>query len=172
MPSTSRLLAVAVALAAVGAYGTLKSSADAGTGPAAIRITDRQYSYTRVDVGVPGRSPGDQEIIYDRLYNRKITSKSIGSARFLCTFTTGITRMCTASVNLPKGELIATGTVRFRQFYDLAVVGGTGLYDNAPRHTDNHPHDPAPKADQGAALLPAHRLTRKADRCARGVLCV
>jgi hypothetical protein len=131
MPSTSRLLAVAVALTAVGAYGTLKSSADAGTGPAAIRITDRQYSYTRVDVGARGRSPGDQEIIYDRLYNRKITSKSIGSARFLCTFTTGITRMCTASVNLPKGELIATGTVRFRQFYDLAVVGGTGLYDNA-----------------------------------------
>jgi hypothetical protein len=131
MPSTSRLLAVAVALAALGAYGTLKSSADAGTGPATIRVTDRQYSYTRVDVGVPGRSPGDQEIIYDRVYNRRITSKSIGSARFICTFTTGITRMCTASVNLPKGQLIATGSVRFRQFYDLAVVGGTGLYDNA-----------------------------------------
>jgi hypothetical protein len=131
MPSTSRLLAVAAALAALGAYGTLKSSADAGTGPASIRITDRQFSYTRVDVGVSGRSPGDQEIIFDRLFNRKITSKSIGTARFICTFMTGITRLCTATVNLPNGELVATGTVHFRQFYDLAIVGGTGLYDNA-----------------------------------------
>jgi hypothetical protein len=131
MPSTSRLLAVAAVLAALGAYGTLKSSADAGTGPAAIRITDRQFDYTRVDVGARGRSPGDQEIIFDRLFNKRITSKSIGSARFICTFTNGITRMCTATVSLPKGELVATGTVHFRQFYDLAVVGGTGLYDNA-----------------------------------------
>ncbi len=131
MPSTSRLLAVAAALAALGAYGTLKSSAGAGTGPATIKITDRQFSYTRVDVGAHGLSPGDQEIIFDRLFNRRITTKSIGTARFICTFTTGITRMCIATVNLPKGELVATGTVRFRQFYDLAVVGGTGLYDNA-----------------------------------------
>jgi len=39
--------------------------------------------------------------------------------------------MCTATVSLPKGELVATGRVRFRQFYDLAIVGGTRLYDDA-----------------------------------------
>jgi hypothetical protein len=129
MPSTSRLLIPAALLACVAVYGSLKSSA--ATGPEFIRITDRQFSYTRVDTGAPGRSPGDQEIIYDRLFNRKITLKPIGSARFLCTFATTRTRVCTATFNLPKGELVATGTVRFRQFYDLAIVGGTDLYNDA-----------------------------------------
>ncbi len=118
MLSTSRLLTAAVILGGLVAYGSLNSNA--ATGPEFIRITDRQFSYKRVDVGAPGRSPGDQEIIYDKLFNRKITPEPIGSAQFLCTFTVGNTRMCTATVSLPKGELVATGRVRFRQFYDLA----------------------------------------------------
>ena len=129
MLSTSRLLTAAVILGGLVAYGSLNSNA--ATGPEFIRITDRQFSYKRVDVGAPGRSPGDQEIIYDKLFNRKITPEPIGSAQFLCTFTVGNTRMCTATVSLPKGELVATGRVRFRQFYDLAIVGGTRLYDDA-----------------------------------------
>ena len=129
MPSTHRLLLVGALLAGLAVYGSLKSSA--ATGPEFIRITDRQFRYTRVNLGAPGRSPGDQEIIFDRLFNRKITSKPIGAARFICTFTTRRMRICTATFTLPRGELVATGTVRFRQFYDLAIVGGTGLYDDA-----------------------------------------
>jgi len=129
MSTTSRLLTAAVILGGLVAYGSLNSNA--ATGPEFIRITDRQFSYKRVDVGAPGRSPGDQEIVYDKLFNRKITPKPIGSAQFLCTFTVGNTRMCTATFSLPKGELVATGRVRFRQFYDLAIVGGTRLYDDA-----------------------------------------
>jgi hypothetical protein len=118
-------------LAGVGlvAYGGLNSNA--ATGPEFIRISDRQFTYSYVDNGVRGHSPGDQEIIFDKLFNRRITPKPIGSARFLCTFTTGRTRTCIATFDLPKGEVVATGTVRFRQFYDLAITGGTGLYDNA-----------------------------------------
>jgi hypothetical protein len=129
MPSTSRLLAVAALLAGVAVCGSLKSNA--ATGPEFIRITDRQFAYTRIDAGVRGRSPGDQEIIFDKLFNRRITPKSIGSARFICTFTARRTRICTATFSLPKGELVATGTVRFREFYDMAIVGGTGLYNDA-----------------------------------------
>jgi hypothetical protein len=132
MPKTTRLLVGAALLAGVAApavYGSLNSNA--ATGPEFIRITDRQFSYTRVDNGSPGLSPGDQEIIFDKLFNRHITPKPIGSGRFLCTFTTGRTRTCVATFDLPKGEVVATGTVRYRQFYDLAIVGGTGLYDNA-----------------------------------------
>jgi hypothetical protein len=132
MPRTSRLLVGAALLAGVTApavYASLNSSA--ATGPEFIRISDRQFGYTRVDNGPPGRSPGDQEIIFDKLFNRKITSRPIGSGRFLCTFTTGATRTCIATFDLPKGEVVATGTVRYRQFYDLAITGGTGLYDNA-----------------------------------------
>jgi hypothetical protein len=129
MPSTSRLLIVAALLAGLAVYGSLKSSA--ATGPEFIRITDRQFGYTRINVGRPTRGPGDQEIIFDKLFNRRITRKAIGTARFICTFTARRMRICTATFNLPKGELVATGTVRFRQFYDLAIVGGTGLYDDA-----------------------------------------
>ena len=43
----------------------------------------------------------------------------------------GNTRTCIATISLPKGELVASGTVRYRQFYDLAIVGGTRLYDDA-----------------------------------------
>jgi hypothetical protein len=131
MPMTSRLLIGAALLVGVGsaAYGGLDSRA--ATGPEFIRISDRQFAYSRVDNGVRGRSPGDQEIIFDKLFNRRITPKPIGSARFLCTFTTGRTRTCIATFDLPKGEVVAAGTVRYRQFYDLAITGGTGLYDNA-----------------------------------------
>ena len=78
MSTTSRLLTAAVILGGLVAYGSLNSNA--ATGPEFIRITDRQFSYKRVDVGAPGRSPGDQEIVYDKLFNRKITPKPIGSA--------------------------------------------------------------------------------------------
>jgi hypothetical protein len=129
MPSTARLLTVAALLGGLAVYASMSSIA--ATGPDFIRITGRQFGYTRVDVGPRGVSPGDQEIIFDKIFNRKITSKPIGTARFLCTFTNGRTRVCMAIVNLPKGELVASGTVRFRQFYDLAITGGTGLYNNA-----------------------------------------
>jgi len=62
MPSTSRLLTAAVILGGLIAYGSLQSNA--ATGPEFIRITDRQFSYKRVDIGARGVSPGDQEIIY------------------------------------------------------------------------------------------------------------
>jgi hypothetical protein len=39
--------------------------------------------------------------------------------------------MCTLSVSLPRGEIVATGRVRYRQFYELAITGGTRLYDDA-----------------------------------------
>jgi hypothetical protein len=132
MPSTSRLLlgaALLAGVAGVAVYGSLDSHA--ATGPEFIRISDRQFGYTRVDVGRRGLSPGDQEIVFDKLFNRRITRKAIGTARFVCTFTLGRTRVCTGTINLPKGEVVVTGTVRFRRFYALAIVGGTGLYDNA-----------------------------------------
>jgi hypothetical protein len=131
MPSFSRVLVVAAVLSVLGAIVGLKSTAGRGTGPATIRIVDRQFSYTRVDIGRRGLTPGDTEIITTRLFNRKITKKPIGSGRFVCTFTNGLNRTCIATISLPKGQLVASGDFRFRQFYDLAVTGGTGLYDNA-----------------------------------------
>jgi hypothetical protein len=124
-----RLLAIAAALAAAGAFIGWTSAAS--TGPATVRVIDRQFAYTRVDLGRHGLSPGDSEVITTRIFNRKVTTKPIGSGRFICTFTNGLNRTCIVTVTLPRGQLVASGGVRYRQFYELAVVGGTGLYDNA-----------------------------------------
>ena len=32
---------------------------------------------------------------------------------------------------LPKGSLVVTGAIESRLLYEIAIVGGTGLYDNA-----------------------------------------
>ncbi|HWH55588.1 MAG TPA: hypothetical protein VNT04_08435 [Gaiellaceae bacterium] len=129
MRRSFRILAAAGALAILA--GVVGWTSAAGTGPATIRIVERQFGYTRVDVGRHGLSPGDSEIITSRLFNKRVTQKPIGSGRFICTFTNGLNRTCIATIGLPKGQLVATGAVRFREFYNLAVVGGTGLYDNA-----------------------------------------
>ena len=109
-----------------------EGSSEAGTGPATIRITDSQVKVTRVDVGVRGTSPGDTEVIRQRLFNRRLTTRSIGRAELVCTFVDSRrARVCRGTYFLPRGKLVVGGSLQFRQFYDLAIVGGTGLYDNA-----------------------------------------
>jgi hypothetical protein len=104
---------------------------EAATGPATIRITDRQTSFERADVGPRGRSPGDVEITNSLVYNRRITPQPLGHFECICTYTVGINRNCSGTIFLPRGKLMVGGTLRFRQFYELAIVGGTGLYNNA-----------------------------------------
>jgi hypothetical protein len=102
----------------------------AATGPAKITITNRQVSETRVDVGRRGKSPGDMEIIRQRLFDR--TGKLIGRAELMCTFVDSRrSRICRGTYFMPKGKLVVGGSLLFRQYYDLAVTGGIGLYDNA-----------------------------------------
>ncbi len=121
------LVVLAVALA------TLREGrSDAATGPAQIRITDRELRVTRVAIGTKGTSPGDLEIVAQQLYNARVTSRSIGRADLVCTFIgTGRSRICRGTYALPRGKIVVGGSLEFRQFYDLAVLGGTGLYDNA-----------------------------------------
>lgn len=103
----------------------------AETGPALIRITSTQVSYARIDVGRRGRGIGDMEILTQRLYNRRITPKAIGRAETVCTFGFRSSRSCRTTYVLPRGSLMVGGSVRFREIYELAILGGTGLYNNA-----------------------------------------
>ena len=104
----------------------------AATGPATIRITNSEISVTRVDVGAKGKSPGDMEIIRQRLFNRRVTQQPIGTADLVCTFVDSRRlRVCRGTYLLPKGKLVVGGSLSYRQFYDLAVLGGTGMFDNA-----------------------------------------
>jgi hypothetical protein len=102
----------------------------ASTGPATIRITNKEVSVARVDVGRRGKSPGDMEIIRQQLYDR--SPRLIGRAELVCTFVDSRrSRVCRGTYFLPRGKLVVGGSLLFRQFYDMAVTGGTGLYDNA-----------------------------------------
>lgn len=104
----------------------------ASTGPATIRITNIEDTVVRVDVGVKGKSPGDMEVIRQRLYNARLTTRSIGRSELLCTFVDRRrSRICRGTYVLPRGRIVVGGSLLYRQFYELAVLGGTGLYDNA-----------------------------------------
>jgi hypothetical protein len=106
-------------------------TSSAVTGPATIRITSREISRAHVDAGRPGHGAGDMEVVRQNLFNRRIRAKPIGHAESVCTFTTARTRMCTVTVFLPKGRLVAGGSIQYQELYELAVLGGTRLYDNA-----------------------------------------
>ena len=125
-----RMLALAGAMA-LGAALFETWDSEAVTGPATIRISDRQTSFERVDIGRPGRSAGDMEVVNSLVFNRRITPRALGHAEFICTYTVGLNRACRGTVFMPRGKLVVGGTMRYRQFYELAILGGTGVYDNA-----------------------------------------
>ena len=118
-------------IVAVLAVGPWQSHSAAGTGPATIRINDRELKVTRVDLGAKGVSPGDIEVVRARLLERG-TRTVIGRSELVCSFVDEVrSRVCRGTYILPKGKIVVGGSLLYRQFYDLAVVGGTGLYDNA-----------------------------------------
>jgi hypothetical protein len=90
-----------------------------------------KVKYARVDIGRRGTSPGDIEVISQSLFNRRVTTKSIGHSDLVCTFIDTRARSCRGTYFLPRGKIMVGGSLRFRQFYELAVLGGTGLYNNA-----------------------------------------
>jgi hypothetical protein len=112
-------LIVAAAFAAMGGRGL------ASTGPGTISITDRQLSDHRLGSGI-----GAREIVQTILYQRG-TGHRIGGGSLVCTFVTPTQRNCSGTYTLPRGTIVASGALSTRLLYELAIVGGTGLYDNA-----------------------------------------
>jgi hypothetical protein len=108
----------------------LAATAAGATPPAQIRITDVQASYRYVHSTGDGPA-GAQEIVRQRLYNPRISGKQIGHADLLCTYLDAQARTCTGTYALPRGSLVVEGVIQSRLLYEIAVIGGTGLYDNA-----------------------------------------
>lgn len=120
------------ALAGALVFLPARHGSEAATGPATIRITDRELAVYRADVGPKGTSPGDVEVVRQRLFNARISSAQLGRAELVCTFVNdGRERVCRATYFLPRGTIVVGGSLQYRQFYELAILGGTGLYDNA-----------------------------------------
>lgn len=101
------------------------------TTPATIKITDVAKEYRHLDQGPPGSGVGDVEIIDAALYNASITKRAIGRGQLMCTFLDRRSRDCSGTFFLPRGKLVVAGVVSTRLFYEVAVIGGTGLYANA-----------------------------------------
>jgi len=74
---------------------------------------------------------GTVEVITQQLYNPSLSRNPIGRSVITCTFVDARNRTCVATYLLPKGALVATGAVQSRLFFEIPIVGGTGLYDNA-----------------------------------------
>src|SRR6266540_5960070 len=98
--------------------------------PGTIRVSTRTVAKRFLDRGSRGRCPGDVLIMRQLLYNRGITPKPIGHSDLACTYTAPFARLCSGTFTFPKGKIVVSGSATYRQFCELAVIGGTGLYDN------------------------------------------
>ena len=127
MPAKLFIAALLAFAAAAIAFGP----ASAETGPALIRIAAADANIALIDNGRRGRGIGDVEMISQRLFNRRITLRPIGRAHTECTLSFNQMRLCRTTYTLPRGKIVASGSLRYRQIYELAIVGGTGLYNNA-----------------------------------------
>ncbi len=129
-------MAAGVRIAVLGGMVLLAVSAPAAgaptiTGPGVIRVTDRQTDYRLTDGGQRGHGAGDMEIIRVALYNQAVRERPIGHGELVCTFTSDRARNCNGTYFLPKGKIVVGGVIGSRLLFEVAVLGGTGLYDNA-----------------------------------------
>ena len=115
------LAALAAALAAEATHEA--------TGPATVRLTDRQLTLTRVSGGNGG--VGDVEIARFTLYAPESSTRPIGHAILSCTFVSKAERSCNGTYVVPSGMILTAGVLTTRLLYSAAIVGGTGLYNNA-----------------------------------------
>jgi len=101
------------------------------TGPGTIRVTDKLVKEIHVDGGHRGHGAGDLDFYRGQLFNKGITPTAIGHSDITCTNTGTGSSNCTGTYFLPKGKIMVGGVIGSRLFFELAVIGGTGLYDNA-----------------------------------------
>jgi hypothetical protein len=126
-------LAVLLALAVTLALLAVPAAEPLTPGRASIRITQERISHS-----TSTRQPRVGRVVVDtfHLYNRAIRRKALGSSIIYCTFLGrgGIrgsgAQWCNAQFGLPRGTIVAVGIQRSPFFYQLSVVGGTGLYSN------------------------------------------
>ena len=108
----------------VGAFAAERTAES--TGKAVVRLTDVQTKFTS-----SGRTIGHTEISRMTLFGSSSPSRPIGHAVVVCTNVGAGERTCEGSYVLPRGTLQTVGVLRTRLLYTQAVIGGTGLFDNA-----------------------------------------
>jgi hypothetical protein len=110
--------------------GSVTSGSSELAGPGTIKVTSRQIGVTYNDTGSRGRGPGDLVLIRELLYNKGIRRAPIGHSEMVCTYTGVRWQQCSGTYFLPRGKIVVAGSLRYRDFFKLAIVGGTDIYDN------------------------------------------
>ncbi len=115
---------------AVAALACTASAAGFGalSGPGTIRITDKLVRHLHVDAGHDGA--GNLDFYRRLLFTKGTQPKSIGHSDVTCIDTGTGSRNCSGTYFLPRGKIMVEGVLASQLFYELAVVGGTGIYDN------------------------------------------
>ena len=116
---------VALALSAAGA-----SAHDNGN---AFQLTGKAIAPpTNLDLGAPGPSVGDQQIISMDVFKG---DKRVGESHVVCTSVRAGIVQCDNVTSLPGGQIVAAGLVTDAQEeqspFIQAITGGTGAYRNA-----------------------------------------
>ena len=119
--------ATAVVLLTVAAPASGRMTLDT---PGTIKITDRLVKHIHVHGPSKKTNAGNLDFFRQQLYNKGITPQSIGHSDITCVNTGTGSSNCTGTYFLPEGKIMVGGVIASRLFYELAVYGGTGLYDN------------------------------------------
>ena len=110
--------------------GSVTSGSPELAGPGTIRLTSKQIEISVDNRGSSSRGPGDVLLVRQLLYNKGIRRAPIGHSDMVCTYTGTRSQQCSGTYFLPRGKIVVAGSLRYRDFYKLAVVGGTDIYDN------------------------------------------
>jgi hypothetical protein len=122
--------AILVLVVTVVAAATPALGAHALDQPGTIRVTDRIVKHIHVRGPDRHTHAGDLDFYRQQLFNKGITPTPIGHSDFTCMNTGTGSQSCTGTYFLPTGKIMVGGVIASRLFYELAVMGGTGVYDN------------------------------------------
>jgi hypothetical protein len=120
-----------IVFAALATFALVTGSVTFGStdvSPGLIRVTSKEISRSFINRGSAHRGAGDVVVIRQLLYNKGIRKTPIGHTDMVCTYTGNRFRQCNGTYSLPHGKIIVSGSVRYWEFYKLAIVGGTDLY--------------------------------------------
>lgn len=119
-----------LAAAAVAAAATPVLGAHALDQPGTVKLTSTLVRHIHVDGPSKTTHAGDLDFYREQLYNKGISPTAIGHSDFTCVNTGTGSQSCTGTYFLPRGKIMVGGVIASRLFFELAVIGGTGIYDN------------------------------------------
>jgi hypothetical protein len=120
-----------VLAAAVAALVLVPGAAALTPGHATVRLTATELSANH-----PPKRVGALTVVTMHLFNKAVRPGALGSAVMACTYlgaggVLGPGRSdCSTTFTLPRGTILARGQIATRLFFQMVVVGGTGLYAN------------------------------------------